>query len=116
MFKTISLAVLLSLSLGVNAAESPDNNILEYAKRTAKDYCSPKNTDCILEFSNQIIVAFKDGQNDGNSRFKGNTLSARYEKRLMVTECVPSDKAYRDVCESMVDRLVDSYNRGLNTK
>ncbi|AZV01014.1 valyl tRNA synthetase modifier [Escherichia phage vB_EcoM_005] len=49
-------------------------------------------------------------------RMKEKTLSKRYEQRLNVTECIPSDKKYKEMCASMVDRLVDSYNRGLNSK
>ena len=114
----MSLALGLFLVLGVNSAiaSSDMTDILEYAQRTAKDYCSPNNTACINEFSNQVIIAFKDGQLDSKSRFREHTLSKRYEKRLLVTECIPSDDKYKEVCESMVDRLVDSYNRGLNSK
>ncbi|BAQ22768.1 valyl tRNA synthetase modifier [Edwardsiella phage PEi20] len=53
---------------------------------------------------------------DSRSRFREGTLSKRYEDRLLTTECIPSDEKYKSVCESMVDRLVDSYNRGLNSK
>ncbi|QEG12641.1 valyl-tRNA synthetase modifier [Klebsiella phage PhiKpNIH-6] len=115
--KKLSLALGLFLCLGVNAAQSTDkSSILEYAHRTAKDYCSPKNVQCITEFSNQVIMAFKDGQMDSRSRFRENSLSDRYENRLLTTECIPSDVKYKEICESMVDRLVDSYNRGLNSK
>lgn len=115
MLKQITLALGLALSLGVSAA-SNTTDIIEYANRTAKDYCSPQNTQCISEFSSQVIMAFKDGQMDARSRFRENTLSKRYEDRLLTTECIPSDDKYKDVCTSMVDRLVDSYNRGLNSK
>lgn len=115
MLKQITLALSLTLSLGVSASTDM-SDIIDYANRTAKDYCSPTNTQCIAEFSSQVIVAYKDGQMDGRSRFREKTLSKRYESRLLTTECIPSDDKYKTVCESMVDRLVDSYNRGLNSK
>ena len=116
--KKLSLALGLFLVLGVSQSQASQDisDVLDYAKRTAKDYCAPKNTECIAEFSNQVVIAFKDGQMDARSRFRENTLSKRYENRLLVTECIPSDDKYKEVCESMVDRLVDSYNRGLNSK
>lgn len=106
------------LASGVVNASDPKQmtDMMDYVQRTAKDYCSPKNTDCINEFSMQMLSAFKDGQIDARSRFRENTLSKRYESRLLTTECIPSDDKYKDVCASMVDRLVDSYNRGLNSK
>lgn len=117
--KKIVSVVLVLISMGVNSVSAADTSmtdILEYAQRTAKDYCSPKNTRCINEFSNQVIISYKDGQMDSRSRFKDHSLSKRYESRLLLTECIPSDEKYRTICESMVDRLVDSYNRGLNSK
>lgn len=122
MLKQIALAVCLTLSMGVSAnpeievTKSNMTDILEYAKRTAKDYCSPANVDCILEFSNQVMSSYKDGQMDARSRYREKALSERYENRLMTTECIPSDAQFKDVCTSMVDRLVDAYNRGLNAK
>lgn len=118
MFKQVSLVVCLAIAPGVFAKESPKSmtDIMEYVQRTAKDYCSPTNQECINEFSMQMLSSFKDGQSDARSRFREQTLSDRYEKRLITTECIPSDSKYKDVCQSMVDRLVDSYNRGLNSK
>lgn len=117
MIKSISLAVCLCLSLGVSASEKTNmTDVMDYVNRTAKDYCSPKNTSCINEFSMQMLASFKDGQSDSRSRFREKTLSSRYEDRLITTECIPSEERYKDVCYSMVDRLVDSYNRGLNSK
>ena len=118
MIKQLSLVVCLALSPGVFAAENAKSmtDIMDYVQRTAKDYCSPTNQDCINEFSMQMLSSFKDGQLDARSRFREQTLSERYEKRLLTTECIPSDAQYKDVCQSMVDRLVDSYNRGLNSK
>lgn len=116
MLKHITLALGLTLSLGVSASSTDMTDVIEYANRTAKDYCAPANTQCISEFSSQVIVAFKDCQMDSRSRFREKTLSKRYEDRLITTECIPSDEKYKAVCESMVDRLVDSYNRGLNSK
>lgn len=115
MLKQITLALGLTLSLGVSASTDM-SEIIDYANRTAKDYCAPQNTQCISDFSSQVIVAYKDGQMDSRSRFREGTLSKRYESRLLTTECIPSDEKYKSVCESMVDRLVDSYNRGLNSK
>ena len=115
MVKSLALTLGLTFSLGVMASTDM-SDVLEYANRTAKDYCSPVNTQCITEFSNQVIMAFKDGQMDARSRFGGDILSKKYENRLLVTECIPSDEKYKSACESMVDRLVDSYNRGLNSK
>ena len=115
MTKPLILAFGLLISLGASAV-SDMTDIIDYANRTAKDYCSPKNVVCINEFSNQVIVAYKDGQMDAGSRFRENTLSRRYENKLMNTECIKSDDQYKKVCASMVDRLVDSYNRGLNSK
>lgn len=116
--KKLSLALALFVTMGAAASSTSDNmtDVLDYAKRTAKDYCAPENADCISEFSNQVIMSFKDGQMDGRSRFRENTLSKRYESRLLVTECIPSDEKFKAICESMVDRLVDAYNRGLNSK
>jgi hypothetical protein len=119
MIKQAALAILL-VSPGVYAsvqADDTNNSIIEYATRTAKDYCDPKNVDCIIEFSSKITAAFKDGQNDvEHRRLKEKTLLKRYEQKLNVSECIPSDKKYRELCASMVDRLSDAYSRGLNSK
>ncbi|AEN93743.1 valyl-tRNA synthetase modifier [Escherichia phage Bp7] len=118
MIKQMTIALML-IAPGVLASQVDDSNnsIVEYATRTAKDYCHPSNTECVIEFSSKITAAFKDGQNDvEHRRMKEKTLSKRYEQRLNVTECIPSDKKYKEMCASMVDRLVDSYNRGLNSK
>lgn len=117
MLKYTLLAICLVVSSGVFAAPTDKTtDIMDYAKRTAKDYCAPTNVDCINEFSNQVIIAYKDGQMDAKSRYRENSLSSRYEKRLLVTECIPSDDQFKEACTSMVDRLVDAYNRGLNAK
>lgn len=117
MLKQISLVLGLVLSLGVHATESKKmTDVMDYVQRTAKDYCAPSSTDCINEFSMQMLSAFKDGQGDARSRFRESTLSQRYENKLLTTECIPSDDKYKEVCASMVDRLVDAYNRGLNSK
>lgn len=115
MLKHTTLALGLLISTGVFASNDM-NSIINYASRTAKDYCNPRNTECINEFSSQVIIAFKDGEQDSSSRYSGEVLSKRYEKRLVAQVCVPSDTKHKDACLSMVDRLVDSYNRGLNSK
>lgn len=117
MFKKLVLALCLTVGVSHAASDSKQmTDVMEYVQRTAKDYCPPKNASCINEFGMQMLASFKDGQSDARSRFHENTLSRRYENRLLTTECIPSDKKYKAVCESMVDRLVDSYNRGLNSK
>lgn len=123
MIKQMTIALML-IAPGVLASQVDDSNnsIVEYATRTAKDYCHPSNTECIIRFSSKITAAFKDGQNDvEHRRMKEKTLSKRYEQNTYLAECVPSDKRfsdkkYKEMCTSMVDRLVDSYNRGLNSK
>ncbi|ARW57540.1 valyl-tRNA synthetase modifier [Serratia phage X20] len=118
MLKQTVLILGLILGLGVHAAEqsTEQTEVLEYVTRTAKDYCSPTNIDCINTFSLQMMASYKDGEKDSKSRFKNDTLIRRYENRLMTLECIPAQANYKDLCTSMVDRLVDAYNRGLSKR
>ena len=117
MLKQTVLILGLTMGLGVHAEQSTESTeVLEYVTRTAKDYCSPTNIDCINTFSLQMMASYKDGVMDAKSRFKNETLIRRYESKLMVLECIPAQARYKDMCVSMVDRLVDSYNRGLSKR
>lgn len=119
MVRVITLAIGLVFSTGGTASvQSDDNNsIIEYATRTAKDYCASSNVDCVIRFSAKLTAAYKDGQNDvEHTLMKKSTLSNKYEKKLFEMDCILSSAKYKAACTSMVDRLVDSYNRGLNSK
>lgn len=117
MAKKSVLILGLVLSLGVNAAPSTESTeVLDYVTRTAKDYCSYNNQECVNTFSLQMMASYKDGVTDSKSRFRNDTLLNRYETRLMVLECIPAEAKYKNSCTSMVDRLVDSYNRGLSKR
>lgn len=89
--------------------------ITEYANRTAKDYCGT-NAECKSDFSQKLIWAYKDGESDSKSRFKNTTLLKRYEKKWYTIECSSAKDEDKCLCYSMVDRLVDSYNRGLSNR
>lgn len=105
------LALLLVIPL-VAVAETNKVDILDYVNRTAKDYCG-KNLECNKNFSQSLIIAYKDGEKDSNSRYKPNTLLTRFEKKWQTLECT-SAASSKDACYSMVDRLADAYMRGLN--
>lgn len=116
---TKALAVgLLTASLFGPASVWADSNyteVSEYVNRTAMDYCG-KNKSCQSEFAQKLIYAYKDGENDTNSRYKNDTLIKKYAKKWDVLECSVAEAKDKSACHSMVDRLVDSYNRGLSTR
>lgn len=111
----MKLAVLGMLLISTGVFASSDNDIFSYVDRTVKDYCST-NKECREEFSKQMLFAYKDGEQDSKSRFKNDTLIKRYERKIKTLECTQADTKYKSACDSMVDRLVDSYNRGLSNR
>lgn len=90
-------------------------DVTDYVNRTAEDYCG-KNKKCSKDFSQQLLFAYKDGEKDKSSRFKNDTLLKRYESKWKTLECSSAEYKNKAACLSMVDRIVDSYNRGLSSR
>lgn len=115
MTKILVLCIgLISFSASASA-DTSYTEIREYVNRTAADYCG-KNKACQAEFAQKLIYAYKDGERDKLSRYKNDTLLKRYAKKWNTLECSVAEEKDKAACHSMVDRLVDSYNRGLSTK
>ncbi|UPW39290.1 valyl-tRNA synthetase modifier [Escherichia phage vB_EcoM_ESCO47] len=108
------LLLLVSIASFAANAVTKYAEVVEYTNRTSSDYCG-KNKACQVDFAQKLLYAYKDGEKDGMSPYKSETLIKRYNKKWQVLECsaaAPKDKA---LCDSMVDRLVDSYTRGLTS-
>lgn len=110
---TKMLALIVGLVSFNTLANTTYTDVTEYTNRTASDYCG-KSQECKVDFSQKLLYAYKDGEKDGaSSRFKASTLIKRYHKKWQILECSVAEPKDKAACNSMVDRLVDSYTRGL---